>query len=56
MDLRNYPRIFVIGFAGSDRRGAAEKLAKELNYQLIDLDREGRRPQHPKNLYDDGGT
>ena len=38
MDLRNYPRIFVIGFAGSDRRGAAEKLAKELNYQLIDLD------------------
>ena len=40
MHLRNYPRIFVIGFAGSDRRGAAEKLAKELNYQLIDLDQE----------------
>ncbi len=40
MDLNNSPRIFVIGFAGSDRKSAAEKLAKELEYQIIDLDLE----------------
>lgn len=33
-------RIFVTGYMGSDRRGLAEKLAAELSYELIDLDKE----------------
>lgn len=40
MDYHNKPRIFVIGFMGSERKGTAEKIAKELNYRLVDLDRE----------------
>lgn len=40
MDYQNAPRIFVIGFLGSDRKGAAKKIANELNYRLVDLDRQ----------------
>ena len=40
MNYHNKPRIFVIGFMGSDRKGTAENIAKELDYQLVDLDRE----------------
>lgn len=36
----NHSRIFVIGFMGSDRRGLAEKLAKEYQYRVFDLDDE----------------
>lgn len=40
MDYKQASRIFVIGFIGSDRKGLAEKLAADLNYQLLDLDKE----------------
>ena len=40
MDYQNAPRIFVIGFIGSDRKGAGQKIADELDYRLVDLDRE----------------
>lgn len=40
MDKKTASRIFVIGFMGSDRKGTAEKLAKESGYRLIDLDEE----------------
>ena len=33
------PRIFVIGFIGSRRMERGEELARELGYQLLDLDR-----------------
>lgn len=33
------PRIFVIGYIGSQRMERGEKLARELGYQLLDLDR-----------------
>lgn len=40
MDYTKSPRIFVIGFLGSDRKTAAQRLADELNYQIVDLDEE----------------
>ena len=40
MKHKKAPRVFVTGFLGSDRHAAAEKLAAELSYRLIDLDRE----------------
>lgn len=40
MDYTKSPRIFVIGFLGSDRKTAAQQLADELNYQIVDLDEE----------------
>lgn len=40
MEQKKAPRVFVIGFLGSDRHGTAEKLAAELSYRLVDLDRE----------------
>lgn len=40
MDYSKSPRIFVIGFLGSDRRQAAGHLAAELGYEAVDLDRE----------------
>ena len=33
------PRLFVIGFIGSRRMERGEELARELGYQLLDLDR-----------------
>lgn len=40
MDRKEAPRIFVIGFMGSDRKGLAEKLASQLGYRALDLDEE----------------
>lgn len=40
MDYTKAPRIFIIGFLGSDRKSAAQQLARELNYQEVDLDEE----------------
>ncbi|MCB6993910.1 hypothetical protein LI177_10500 [bacterium 210820-DFI.6.37] len=40
MEQKNASRVFVTGFLGSDRKGTAERLAQELGYDLIDLDRE----------------
>lgn len=40
MDYSKSPRIFVIGFFGSDRKQAAEHLAAELGYEAVDLDEE----------------
>lgn len=34
------PRIFVVGFLGSGRKQAAERLAAELGYEAVDLDQE----------------
>ena len=38
MDYKKAPRIFIIGFMGSDRKGVAEKLAGELGYEVLDLE------------------
>lgn len=43
MEEKKAPRVFVIGFMGSDRKGLGEKLAAELGYELLDLDREIER-------------
>lgn len=40
MDYSKSPRIFVIGFFGSDRKETAERLAADLGYETVDLDRE----------------
>lgn len=40
MEEKKAPRIFVIGFMGSNRNEIGKKLAAKLNYELIDLDRE----------------
>lgn len=40
IDYSTSPRIFVIGFLGSDRKAAARQLAEDLNYQEVDLDEE----------------
>lgn len=40
MDYKQASRVFVIGFIGSDRKGLAEKLAADLNYKVLDLDKE----------------
>lgn len=38
MDYSKSPRVFVIGFLGSGRKQAAEDLAAELGYEMVDLD------------------
>lgn len=40
MDYSKSPRVFVIGFLGSDRKQAAEQLAAKLGYEVVDLDEE----------------
>ena len=38
MTYKNSPRIFVTGYMGAETRTLAEKIAGEMNYELIDLD------------------
>lgn len=40
MTYKNSPRIFVTGYMGANTRDLAEKIAGEMNYELIDLDAE----------------
>lgn len=40
MKHKKAPRVFVTGFLGSDRHSAAEKLAADLGYSIVDLDHE----------------
>ena len=59
MKHKKAPRVFVTGFLGSDRHSAAEKLAADLGYSIVDLDHEIEKKGWQicaKNLYDDGGT
>ena len=38
MNKKQDPRIFVIGFMGSDRKGLAKTLAKQYEYRFLDVD------------------